>query len=335
MKGFRKLGEQLFNLGLTQRLGLGQRHTAGGDATAPTVVITANAATITAAPFTATFTFSEDVTGFVVGGITVANGSAGTFNTVSASVYTAVITPTATGTVTVDVGAGVCTDAAGNANTASNTFSILGIVAKLWLDFSDVTTLFQDTARTNAITADAQMIKGVTDKSGTGNHGIEATNGPTYKVNILNGKSIARFSGGVTLSDTSITSIPQPYSIVVVFKPNGVASQQYMIRNSGFNVMLRIEATGVITLHSGASIATAATTAVWQMISGVFNGASSKVYKNGAEAASGNGGSLAVADYALAPNLAGDVAEIFIVASLSVAGRQALENYLNTKWAVF
>lgn len=99
------------------------------DIVAPTVVITADKSGIFTGTFTATFTFSEAVTGFAVGDITVGNGTAGTFNTVSTSVYTAVITPTADGTVTVDVGAGVCTDLAGNANEAATQFSIIYIAS--------------------------------------------------------------------------------------------------------------------------------------------------------------------------------------------------------------
>jgi len=72
MKGFRKLGEQLFNLGLTQRLGLGQRHTAGGDATAPTVVITcAQSDNTSVTPLNFTFMLSEVATDFAIGDITV------------------------------------------------------------------------------------------------------------------------------------------------------------------------------------------------------------------------------------------------------------------------
>ena len=90
----------------------------GTDTTAPTVTITGVPATSTA-PFTATFTFSEAVNGFVVGDITVGNGTASSFTATSTSVYTALITPTATGAVTVDIAANVATDGAGNGNTAA------------------------------------------------------------------------------------------------------------------------------------------------------------------------------------------------------------------------
>ncbi|AHI06190.1 hypothetical protein BDW_08450 [Bdellovibrio bacteriovorus W] len=72
-----------------------------------------------AANFTVTAEFSEAVTGFSLGDIQVANGTAGTFNAVSSSTYTFLVTPSAQGNVTVSVGAGVAIDAAGNGNTAA------------------------------------------------------------------------------------------------------------------------------------------------------------------------------------------------------------------------
>ncbi len=93
------------------------------DTTAPTVVITDSAAdTVVNGPVTFTFTFSEGVSGFSADSVTVsANGSKGAFTTVSASVYTLVVTPQAnsTGSLQVSVPAGAATDAAGNSNLAS------------------------------------------------------------------------------------------------------------------------------------------------------------------------------------------------------------------------
>ena len=88
------------------------------DTTAPTVTISGVPAT-SDAPFTATFTFSEAVTGFAVGDITLGNATASSFTSRSTTVYTALVTPTAAGAVTVDVPANAAQDAAGNGNTAA------------------------------------------------------------------------------------------------------------------------------------------------------------------------------------------------------------------------
>ncbi|MEE2527212.1 Ig-like domain-containing protein, partial [Hyphobacterium sp. HN65] len=93
------------------------------DETAPTLAITGPASPVSGA-FTATFTFNEGVTGFVVGDISVGNGAASNFQATSATVYTATITPAAEGGVTVDVAADVAADAAGNNNTAASQFSV-------------------------------------------------------------------------------------------------------------------------------------------------------------------------------------------------------------------
>ena len=88
------------------------------DNTAPTVTIS-GVPSSSDAPFTATFTFSEAVTGFAVGDITLGNATASSFTVTSTMVYTALVTPTAAGAVTVDVSANAAQDAAGNGNTAA------------------------------------------------------------------------------------------------------------------------------------------------------------------------------------------------------------------------
>ena len=93
------------------------------DTTAPTVTITSVAPINTnTAPISVTITFSESVTGFVIGDITVVNGTAGNFSG-SGTTYTTDITPNAQGAVTVDVAANAAQDAAGNNNTAANQLS--------------------------------------------------------------------------------------------------------------------------------------------------------------------------------------------------------------------
>ena len=89
------------------------------DNTAPTVTIS-GVPSASNAPFTATFTFSEAVTGFAVGDITLTNASVSNFTATSTTVYTALVTPTASGTVTVNVPANAAQDAVGNGNTAAS-----------------------------------------------------------------------------------------------------------------------------------------------------------------------------------------------------------------------
>lgn len=68
----------------------------------------------------------------------------------------------------------------------------------LWLDASDVLTLYQDSAGSTPVTADGQTIGRWSDKSGNSNHATQATSSarPTHKTGIQNGLSIARLDGG-------------------------------------------------------------------------------------------------------------------------------------------
>jgi len=106
----------LANNGNTEALALTRIY----DSINPTVAIssvTGNSTNVT--PIPVTITFSEDVTGFTVNEITVINGVAGGFVSVSGSVYTAFITPAGNGEVIIDVLADTALDAALNPNNAA------------------------------------------------------------------------------------------------------------------------------------------------------------------------------------------------------------------------
>jgi hypothetical protein len=198
----------------------------GGDTTAPTVTITSTSSGAVAGAFTATFTLSEVSTDFVVGDITVGNASLSNFSG-SGTSYTCTVTPTATGNVTLDIAAGAFHDAAGNGNLAATQFSILYVSgATFQHDFSDVSTLFTDSAGTTPVTADGQVVGKGTDLSGNNRHALQAgADGlkPVYKTNIQNGRSVARFDG----SDDLLTiTIPADLScsLFLVAKKNSAAS---------------------------------------------------------------------------------------------------------------
>ena len=97
--------------------------TFGVDTIAPTVTITDNIpnfANIATGSILYTFTFSEPVTEFTTGDITVTNGSKGTFTPVSPTQYTLVVTPNANfeGDLTVAVAARAAIDSPGNPSLA-------------------------------------------------------------------------------------------------------------------------------------------------------------------------------------------------------------------------
>ena len=76
-------------------------------------------------PVPVTATFSEPVSGFTVGDITVGNGIAGSFSGSDGDpVYTFSVTPESLGEVTVDIAADVAEDAEGAGNTAAQQLSL-------------------------------------------------------------------------------------------------------------------------------------------------------------------------------------------------------------------
>ncbi|WP_182440225.1 Ig-like domain-containing protein [Colwellia sp. RSH04] len=89
----------------------------------PTLEITSPGANVNAA-FVATFTFSEQVTGFDVSDVNATNASLSQFDAISAIEYTVLVTPIASGEVTLVVYAGAAQNMLGNLSQASNTLTL-------------------------------------------------------------------------------------------------------------------------------------------------------------------------------------------------------------------
>ncbi len=77
------------------------------------------------AAFPVTVAFTEAVTGFVAGDITLTNGTISNFATSDNITYTFIVTPVASGNVTINVAANVVTDIAGNGNAAAAELAIV------------------------------------------------------------------------------------------------------------------------------------------------------------------------------------------------------------------
>ncbi|MEQ8481306.1 MAG: Ig-like domain-containing protein [Hoeflea sp.] len=93
------------------------------DNAAPTVSISGVPSSVGTQPFTATFTVSEQSSGFEWNDVVVVNAFASTFDASNAPVFTALISPDGNGDVSVSVPENAMTDAVGNGNTASATMT--------------------------------------------------------------------------------------------------------------------------------------------------------------------------------------------------------------------
>jgi gliding motility-associated-like protein len=89
----------------------------------PAVQLTAAAAARVNAPFQATVTFSEEVSGFTATDVTAVNATIGTPQTSDNITYTVMVTPVADGPVSLSIPAAIAVNLAGNDNTASGTLS--------------------------------------------------------------------------------------------------------------------------------------------------------------------------------------------------------------------
>ena len=224
------------------------------DRVAPTCTITTTASTPTnASSVTYTITFSEDVTGFAVGDITVGNGT-GTLSG-SGKTYTLTVPTSANqyNTQSVSVAAGKCIDSAGNGNAVSNTAQVtIDRVAPN--DFTPTVS-----ARTaNSITISAST----TDNSGqTVTYMYSSDNGSTWKTaNPITGlsagikynikvKAIDKAGNEKESSTTIQTSVlttlashltnhASYYGDTINYSANGVTAWKIFYHNSSGNVFV-------------------------------------------------------------------------------------------------
>ena len=95
------------------------------DRVKPSTTITSNVSGLIKSPFTATITFSEEVSSFVLSDITLGNATASNFINTNNKVYTALVTPNSDGNVTIDVPNDVANDNALNGNILATQFSVI------------------------------------------------------------------------------------------------------------------------------------------------------------------------------------------------------------------
>jgi len=215
----------------------------------------------------------------------------------------------------------------------------------LWLDASDSTTLFQDSAGTTPATADNDVVGCMSDKSGNGYHAVQVTtaNKPLLKLAQQNGKSVVRFDG---VNDNMLANfgatISQPGTLLFAFNPKG-SSANYLC--DGVSPLYRwaLYSIGGVHMYAGTGFSTGfGWPSQMAIATAVFNGASSIARRNGAQTASGNAGTNSLTGLTIAGRvepgspLTVDIAELLLyTGALSTPNIEALEAYLNAKWGVY
>lgn len=231
--------------------------------------------------------------------------------------------------------------AAGSGSPPFTPTSIAGLVA--WFDFSDITTLWKDTGRTSAVTADADIIKGVTDKSTSGWHLSEATNGPTYKVNITGGKSVARFNGTTSVLAGAAVTASQPNTLLIVTKQvahHGSVGTGFVDGTTARQIVYSDQATNKWSYYAGTLqvSATSSDTTTFHVHSVVFNGVSSSYRVDGTSVSTANPGANALTALVLGRDSTTNFFQIDLgewllyTGAVSTPNLVLLEAYLKAKW---
>lgn len=212
-----------------------------------------------------------------------------------------------------------------------------------WYDFADPATLFTDTGRTTPVASDGDAIKGLTDKSGAGHHMSQAA-GPTYKVNIINGHSIARFDGVANfLAGIGFATHAQPFTVMGVIDNTAPFSLKlFATLNNTTNIEAPSSANGIHLYADSFTADWFGGTSDPAILVGIYDGASSKLYRDGGAGQVDNPGTQArgadwsIGGYAGGTNLGqGDIGEVLVYdGRLSVANINLLGNYLGTRWGI-
>jgi hypothetical protein len=210
------------------------------DGVAPTTVISSTAgapgSSTATSPIPFAVTFSESVTGFGIGDITVTNGTKSGLTGSGSGPYSFTVTPTAPGPVTVGVPAGVATDAAGNGNTPATTFS---------LTYAPLTT---------AAPTVTNPTNGSSTTDGTPTYSGTAPNGSTVTV-YVNGSSIGTVSanpGNGSWSKTQSPALPDgTYTVYATAQSSG----QLVSANSNTNTFTIDNVNPAVSISSTAGAA--------------------------------------------------------------------------------
>jgi len=231
---------------------------------------------------------------------------------------------------------------------AAASFDPLSLSPHAWYDFTDLTTLFQDSLKTTPVTATGQPIGAVVDKSGNSrdaNTTVTAAK-PIYTTGEVGGLSAAIADGIDDYLQSTGWPISQPYEEWVVLKQVSVTNGSYISDSAAFGgSSLRqktfpadsIDANSGLILNSNTF-----GTGVYKLLRIVRNGASSSITINNGTPVVGNMGTAGINGMILFSRYTGGTnsntarAETLVVPALSAQQEADMVGYFNKKygWAL-
>jgi hypothetical protein len=158
-------------------------------------------------------------------------------------------------------------------------FSPSAVSPHLWLDPSDLSTLFQTDDTSTPVTADGQTVGRVNDKSGNGFHLTQSTAGsrPLYKT--AGGLHWLEFDGVDNYLSTSFDEIAQPFSRVSAFRwLSDVGGQNRFLCGGTSDQAVLFVSAGQISIFAGAAVSgSAASIGTDIVVTELYNTASSAI----------------------------------------------------------
>ena len=218
--------------------------------------------------------------------------------------------------------------------------------------YSDITTLYTDSAKTTPVTSDGDVIGAAEDKSGNGNDVLQATTAkkPLYKTGIQNGLSAGLFDDSDDYMQSAAWSeLSQPNTIFVVGKATTPANTAQVIYD-GISSTKRnqtwfryAQENQAYAFYAGATITKIqAWTANCFLFSTYFNGASGELFFNNASFNTGNCGTHALTGITLGcDNSPGSYWDGYIMclavydSSVSSDDRSLFWTWANAEWGIW
>lgn len=172
---------------------------------------------------------------------------------------------------------------------------VAALAPAAWYDPSDLTTLFQDAEMTTPISADGQVVAAIRDKSGNGWHLTQATAAKRPVFHMLRGKHWLEFDGIDDAMSNTAMALMQPLHVSLGVNVRGGGDYATIFGGGASGRSdLRIRGSGAIESYAGTILSTASSAigipsgAI--VVSSLFDGANSQIYRNGAQVATGNAG---------------------------------------------